>query len=290
MVAGHRHHVADPRGPQSGPQGRVVAVDLVTGHPGRGRPRRPGRHRSSAAPTPVSWRTRHRSGYRRRRTAPGRRPRTWQVQGTVDQRMTPRRGVRQIHCDLGVLDPTGGAGVLPLHPDSARALLQISGFVNHQNPGRVVEGSTHIAAQIVADRVSSHFARDSRCCSASGFASPRCSAIVQQFFRSNPDSRPCINAPACRAGSYLANRGLIRSCSAPNSSHHRSGSTLWTAAGDAFFVVFTTTDDHAPAALTCGNTPKNPIYPCRTRLSTQRKPRARRPGRHEVGSHRSESI
>jgi hypothetical protein len=35
------------------------------------------------------------------------------------------------------------------------------------------------------------------------------------------------------------------------------------AAGDAFFVVLTTTDDHAPAVLNSGNTPAHPIYPCR---------------------------
>ena len=61
----------------------------------------------------------------------------------------------------------------------------------------------------------------------------------------------------------------MRSCSAPNSSHHRSGSTLWSAAGDEFFVVFTTIDDHAPAALTCGNTPRNPNYRCRTNRRAQ---------------------
>jgi len=30
---------------------------------------------------------------------------------------------------LGVLDPAGGAGVLPLHPDGADALLQIAGLI-----------------------------------------------------------------------------------------------------------------------------------------------------------------
>src|SRR5450755_406539 len=56
--------------------------------------------------------------------------------------------------------------------------------------------------------------------------------------------------------------------------------------GDEFFVVFTTTDDHAPAALNCGNTPRNPNYRCRNgprprpspRWKPRRAPGARLPG------------
>ena len=42
-----------------------------------------------------------------------------QIQGAVDQGVPARGGVGQIHRDLGVLDPPGGAGVLALHPDGA---------------------------------------------------------------------------------------------------------------------------------------------------------------------------
>ena len=47
----------------------------------------------------------------------------------------------------------------------------------------------------------SHFALDSRCCNPSGVASPRCSAIVQQFLRSRPETIPAISSPAWRKGS-----------------------------------------------------------------------------------------
>src|SRR4029078_13703499 len=46
----------------------------------------------------------------------------------------------------------------------------------------------------------SHCARDSRCCNPSGLASPRCSAIVQQFLRSSPETIPSINSLAWRKG------------------------------------------------------------------------------------------
>jgi len=80
--------------------------------------------------------------------------------------------------------------------------------------------------------------------------------------RSRPDNNPSINAPACRSGSHRANRGAIRSNSAPNPSDQRSGSILAAAASAAFVVVFTTTDDHALAAPTRDNTPNTANYGC----------------------------
>jgi len=134
-------------------QVRVGAVDLVAGHPGR---RRAGLHRAAD----------HRSGERRL----GREldlvrdaglpaallvlgPRPRQVERAVDQRMAAARSVGEEDRDLGVLDPSRGAGVLPLHPDRLLALLQIAGLVHHQHRARISEGVGDVAAQIIAHRV-----------------------------------------------------------------------------------------------------------------------------------------
>jgi hypothetical protein len=66
-----------------------------------------------------------------------------------------------------------------------------------------------------------------------GLLSPRCSAIVQQFLRSSPDSMSSINPAACRTGPERVNRGVIRSITTPNASHQRPGSTLSAAANTA---------------------------------------------------------
>ena len=57
-----------------------------------------------------------------------------QVQPPVYQRVPLRRRLRQIHCHLRVFDSSRGSGVLPLHPDSASALLHVAGLVEHQRP------------------------------------------------------------------------------------------------------------------------------------------------------------
>ena len=54
-------------------------------------------------------------------------PRLGQVQGAVDQGVSTRGGVGQIHRYLGVLDTARGAAVLTLHPDTVDALLHIPG-------------------------------------------------------------------------------------------------------------------------------------------------------------------
>ncbi|GAA2565334.1 hypothetical protein GCM10010398_63010 [Streptomyces fimbriatus] len=41
-------------------------------------------------------------------------------------------GIGEEHADLAVLDPSGGSGVLPLHPGRTAALLQKSGLVDDQ--------------------------------------------------------------------------------------------------------------------------------------------------------------
>lgn len=62
------------------------------------------------------------------------------------------RGVGQIHRDLGILDPPGGAGVLALGAHGARTLLDVSGLVDHEDP-IVAEPIHDIATQVVADPI-----------------------------------------------------------------------------------------------------------------------------------------
>jgi len=125
MVAGHRQHVADLAGLEPGPQGGVGAVGLVAGHP-------PGRHPGVQRP--------REHGLCQRRL--GRKPHLagdaggpaavaivspdpGHVQLPVDQGVPGAAGVHQPDGDLGVLNPAGGAGVLALHPNRRRALLQV---------------------------------------------------------------------------------------------------------------------------------------------------------------------
>jgi hypothetical protein len=81
-------------------------------------------------------------------------PAAGQVQLPVDQRMPGRAGVGQEHPDLAVLDPPGGASVLASHPDRLGALLAEPGLIDHQHRSRIAEVLDHIAAQLVADRIS----------------------------------------------------------------------------------------------------------------------------------------
>ena len=64
-----------------------------------------------------------------------------------------RRGVRQVHRDLGVLGASRGPGVLALHPHRMGALLQVTGLVDHQNGARITEVIDHVGAQIVTHPV-----------------------------------------------------------------------------------------------------------------------------------------
>jgi len=104
--------------------------------------------------------------------------------------------VGQVHRNLSVLDTPSGAGVLTLHADRMHPLLDVAGFVNDQNRAGVAEGVDDIVTQIISNPVGVPFRRASRCCRPSGVASPRCSAIVQQFLRSGPETIPSINSLA----------------------------------------------------------------------------------------------
>jgi len=147
------HNVAEPVAADRLAQQRIRAVDLVPGDP-RCRHtcgHRPGDHRRGKRGL-----GRELDAVRDARLAaalsvggPGSR----QVQGAIDEGMSTPRRVGQIHRDLGVLDPPGRAGVLPLHPDRVLALLQITGLVNHQDRVRLAERLDHVAAQIVTNAV-----------------------------------------------------------------------------------------------------------------------------------------
>jgi hypothetical protein len=48
-------------------------------------------------------------------------------------------GVHQVDRDLGVLDASGGAGVLALHLSRLQALLEVAGLVDHQHRLRIAQ-------------------------------------------------------------------------------------------------------------------------------------------------------
>ena len=202
-VGRHGQHIAQAVAAEGGAQSRVGAVDLVAGHPRCGHLRGDGAVDQGCASAGLVAKPRLLAGIpassqRCGILGPG--PR--QVQGAVDEGVPARGGVGQIHRDLGVLDAPGGAGVLALHPDRMHPLLDIPGFIERPGSRR---GRRRRRRRSHADRrgppSASHFARDNRCCNPSGVASPRCSAIVQQFLRSRPETIPAINSAACRSGS-----------------------------------------------------------------------------------------
>jgi len=153
VSAGHGQHVADVPLLQRGAQFRVVVIDLVPGHPRVGDPAIQGRVDHALGQCgfrgepDVGGDTARRAGARV--VGPGFR----QVQGPVDQRVPPRRGVGQIHRELGVLDAAGGAGLLALHPDRRSALLHIPGLVDDQDAARSPEGLDHVPTQVITHRI-----------------------------------------------------------------------------------------------------------------------------------------
>jgi len=81
------------------------------------------------------------------------RPGARQVELPVDQRVPYRGGIGDKHPDMAVLDPAGGAGVPPLHPHRAGALLQVPGLVDHQHRVGVTQVFHRGVAHVVADGV-----------------------------------------------------------------------------------------------------------------------------------------
>ena len=62
-------------------------------------------------------------------------------------------GVGQEDADLGVLDPTGGAGVLTSDPRGMLALLEESGLIENQDGLVIAEGLNRVDSQVIADLV-----------------------------------------------------------------------------------------------------------------------------------------
>jgi hypothetical protein len=67
--------------------------------------------------------------------------------------MPAAAGVHQGDGDLGVLDPPGGAGVLALHPNRCRPLLEVAGLVHHQHRLGVAQVLDHVVAEVIAHLV-----------------------------------------------------------------------------------------------------------------------------------------
>lgn len=77
-----------------------------------------------------------------------------QVEAPIDERVPAPGGVGEEYRDLAVLDPPGGAGVLPLNPDRGGARLQVAGLVHDQHRPRVGEPGDHVDTHVVPDRIS----------------------------------------------------------------------------------------------------------------------------------------
>jgi site-specific DNA recombinase len=153
VIAGDRQDITDSSGLQRSAQPWVGAVDLVAGHPSH---RDPGVQRAN--------------DHRLRQGGLGRKPDLvgdagglqavgivgpgpGQVQLPVDHRVPRIGGVHQVHGDLGILDPAGGAGVLALDPDGGGALLQVAGLVDDQHCLVLAQVLGDIVAHVIADRV-----------------------------------------------------------------------------------------------------------------------------------------
>jgi hypothetical protein len=76
-----------------------------------------------------------------------------QIQLPIDEGAPGRGGIGQKHPDLAVLDPPGGAGVLPGHPGRLGALLQKPGLVDHQHRRVVTQLLHDVLAQVITHGV-----------------------------------------------------------------------------------------------------------------------------------------
>jgi len=76
-----------------------------------------------------------------------------QVQLPVHQRPTLRTGIGEEDPDLAVLDATGGAGLLALHPGRLVALLEEPGLIDHQHATRVAQVLHDVVAHLIAQPI-----------------------------------------------------------------------------------------------------------------------------------------
>ncbi len=131
---------------------------------------------------------------------------------------------------LGVLHTADGAAVLALHADRVHCVRHGAGLVDQQDLRWAAERVDVLVAQIISHprrRPSWRVAGDAA--ARQEWSPPRCSALVQHFGRRY--QRPA-KARAYRHAqrSHRAKRGAIRAIMRRDSGHHRSGSTLRTAA------------------------------------------------------------
>ena len=152
-----REHVCDALFLQPSAQRPVVPVDLIAGDPGE-------RHRGGDGTLDHALRQLRLGRERHVRGNPGAPaaagvagPGLWQVQLAVDQRVPARGRVSEVDGDLCVLDPPGGAGVLPLYAGRGGALLDVSGLVGHQYRAWVAQVLDHAGPKVVAHPVSVPF-------------------------------------------------------------------------------------------------------------------------------------
>jgi site-specific DNA recombinase len=148
-----RQHVGHLAALQPAPECRVLAVDLIGGHPGGRHPgiqgplqHDPGELGLGLEPDLVGD-----AGGPTPRLILG--PCLGQVQLPVDERPPLGAGVSKKDAQLAVVDLAGGARVLALDPDRGRALLEEPGLVHHQHRRRVAQVLDHIAAQVVPDQI-----------------------------------------------------------------------------------------------------------------------------------------
>jgi hypothetical protein len=80
-------------------------------------------------------------------------PRPGQVQLPVNQPVPGIGGVDEVHGHLGVFDPTGGAGVLALHPNGGGAALEVAGLVDDQHCLGVAQVLDEVGADVIAHAV-----------------------------------------------------------------------------------------------------------------------------------------
>jgi hypothetical protein len=75
------------------------------------------------------------------------------IEPSIDQGPSPAGGQGEEHADLGILDASCGAGVLPLHSCRGPALLQEAGLVDDENAAVGAEVFGGVGTQIVADGI-----------------------------------------------------------------------------------------------------------------------------------------
>jgi hypothetical protein len=153
VIARDGQHVCDVLLFQPGAQRPVIPVDLIAGDPGE-------RNLRGDGPLDHPPRELRLGRERHVRGDPGGRaagrvagPGLRQVQLPVNQRVPAPGRVPEVDGDLRVLDPPGGAGVLPLHADGGTAFLQVTGLVDHQHGPRIAEVLRNIAAYVIPHAV-----------------------------------------------------------------------------------------------------------------------------------------